>query len=317
MSRLLSSWYRSLTILLGGIFLPDIEEITTTLTTNTGTITSIIIILLVTFIVAQIASFWINKTVSTVKGRSQSGSTKLVMLKHIIVSAIYAVGFLIILYTIPALRTFSTTLLASAGLATVVVGLAAQDTFGNMVSGLAIVFFRPFDIGDTITVKEFYGEVIDINLRQTTLKTFDNKFIVIPNSSLNTLTITNWTANTDPTVIDTLVFGISYGSDIERARQIMIDEARKCPFVMKTEEVRAIHGDDEIPDVKARVIALSPYSVDIRLDFWLYKRPDFVAAETYLREAIKKRIDTEPTVHIPYPHTTVVFGNRLETVKKD
>lgn len=269
-------------------------------------------ILAVTFIVAQIAGMWVSKMARSVGDKSRSGSTKLVMLRHVTVGAIYAVGLLIAVYTIPSLRTFSATLLAGAGLAAMVLGLAAQSTFSNMVSGLALVFFRPFDIGDKITVGSDYGEVIDINLRQTTLETFDNKRIIIPNSSLNSLTITNWTANADKTVIGTITIGVSYNSDIDKAREIMIEEARKSSYVMKSEEVRELHGDDELPDVKARVIELAPYSVDIRLDFWVYTRSDLFSAQTEIREAIKKRIDDEPSVSIPFPHTTVLFGNPME-----
>ena len=282
------------------------EEFVNFITDNLQSIFSILIIFLLTVIAAQIAGIWMNRTVRRVKDKSQSGSTKLVMLKHMIVGVIYGIGFLIILYSVPSLRSFSTTLLASAGLATVVLGLAAQDTFGNIISGLAIVLFQPFNIGDMVTVEDTYGEVIDISLRHTTIETFDKRHIIIPNSSLNKLTVTNWTGRGEH-VIWTLVMQISYGSDVERAREIMMEEARKSPYVMKTEEVRTLFGEDNLPDIKVRMIGLGAYTVDLRLDFWVYTRRDAFSAECAIREAVKNRFEAEPNVNIPFPHTTVLF----------
>lgn len=289
--------------------LTDIESF---LTQNLGLILYILLIAFLTFASAQIVTRWFNKIISKERMINQSKSTKFEMIKHILVALIYLFGLVFTLYIFPPLKALSATIFASAGLISIIIGIAAQDTFGNLISGLTLAFFQPISLGDFITIGDTYGEVINMNLRHTTIKTADNRRVLIPNADLNKQTIINWTAE-DPSTRCSVLIQISYESDIDIARQIMIEEVRKNKSVMYPSDVFRLHKD-VTEDVRVRLASLSNSSVDLRLDFWVYNKDDAFTAECAVREAIKKRIDLEERVSIPYPHTTIIADD-IKTAK--
>lgn len=269
-----------------------------------------LIILISTVIAAKIINNRITKYSAKLQKRMHMGTTKFVMLKHLCIGFVYVIGLILIFYSIPSLRSLSSTLLASVGILGLVVGIAAQDSFGNLISGIALVFFQPFRVGDLITVGTNYGRVTDINLRQTTITTSDDRIIIIPNSTLNKETVVNWTYD-DTLVRWSFVIQISYDSDIDRARAIMIEEARKDSNVL-SKEVLARKKPDVSQDVRARVADLASFGVNIILDFWVNDRDNAYTAEYAIRENIKKRFDKEPSVNIPFPQYVLSTGTPLD-----
>ncbi|MBZ3934981.1 mechanosensitive ion channel family protein [Methanimicrococcus blatticola] len=259
-----------------------------------------LIILMVTIFVAKI----VDNRITKYSGKFQKGMrmdpTKFTMLKHISVGFVYIIGFILIFYTIPGLHALSSTLLASVGILGLVLGIAAQDTFGNIISGIALVFFQPFRVGDLITVGTNYGRVTDVNLRQTTILTADNRYILIPNSSLNKETVINWTYD-DTLVRWSCTIPISHNSNIDRAREIMLEEARKNQYVLSREILERKHVNFSA-DVRARVSDVTPLGVIMLLDFWVDDRDNAVPAEYAIREAIQKRFYDDPDVSTPLPH---------------
>lgn len=211
----------------------------------------VIIILLLTIVIAKIIENRMTAYASTLQKGMRMDATKLSMLRHITVGIIYILGFILILYTIPELRALSSTILVSVGVLSLVIGMAAQDTFGNIISGIALVFFHPFRVGDLITVGTNYGRVTDVNLRQTTILTPDNRYILIPNSTLNKDVVINWTYQ-DTLVRWSCTIPISHNSSIDRAREIMLEEARKNPYVLSKEVLERKHVNFSA-DVRARV----------------------------------------------------------------
>jgi potassium efflux system protein len=113
---------------------------------------------------------------------------------------------------------------------TVGLGFGLQEIFANFVSGLILLFERPFRVGDIITIGEFTGRVTKIRTRATTILDFDNKEVVIPNKSFITDRLTNWTL-TDSMTRVTIRVGVAYGSDVEQVHRLLLRAAQGCEFV--------------------------------------------------------------------------------------
>jgi small-conductance mechanosensitive channel len=138
---------------------------------------------------------------------------------------------MLILYAhlIPVLRSMGTALLAGASIASVVIGLAAQSTLGNLVAGLSITIYRPFRLGDTLQVAAPTGTEIGvvelISLGYTTLRTSDGRFIVVPNSLAASQVTINLSATYAPWPM-TVVIRVNRDADLEAARKLAADVAK-------------------------------------------------------------------------------------------
>ncbi len=202
---------------------------------------------------------------------------------------------------VPSLRTFMGTLVAGAGITAVIFGFAAKSTFANIISGVALAVYRPIRIGDTVTIENEYGTIEDITLRHTVLLTWEKKRIVIPNEKLDNMSITNYSL-TERLMLLKIEFGVSYDTDIDLARQLILEEASRCPHRM--------------PDALApappwvRVVAWEDFSITLRAYFYTKDMDDYWSARFWMLEQIKKRFDREG-VEIPFPYRTLVFKKDL------
>jgi len=183
--------------------------------------------------------------------------------------------------------------------ATLAIGFAMQDVLSNFVAGIFIYTDKPFKIGDWIEWDGNSGVVEDISLRVTRVKTFDNELLTVPNSQLTDGVIKN------PVAEDKLrlkfVFGIGYGDDIDKATEIIIEEAEKHANIM----------DDPAPSV--RLIELGDSSVGLQSRIWISQpsRADFIKTRAEYVKAVKQRFDEED-INIPYPNRTIGGGLKLE-----
>ena len=145
---------------------------------------------------------------------------------------VYVFAFVAYAHFVPALSGLGTASLTSISVITVIVGLAAQNTLGNLVAGISLLLYRPFKLGDRLQVVAptgiETGVVESLTLGYTLLKTDDNRRVVVPNSLMASQTAINLTAN-DPRVICSVLIGISYDSDINKARAILLSLAGKHP----------------------------------------------------------------------------------------
>jgi Small-conductance mechanosensitive channel len=260
-------------------------------------------VLLITAIIAKIVERRINKYSDKLQKKMRGGSTRLTMLKHVSVGLVYLVGLALIFYSVPELRSLSSTLLASVGVIGLILGIAAQDTFGNIISGIALVFFQPFRVGDLITVGGHYGRITDINLRQTTIMTSDNRVIFIPNSVLNKETVINWTYE-DTLVRWSFTIQITNNSDLNKVRRILIEEAQKSPYVLSQKDLALRKPDVAIP-VRARVSDSNGEFTAVLLEFWVNDRDNAYSAEYEIREGIKKRFEADESVSYSFNQLTV------------
>jgi small conductance mechanosensitive channel len=270
----------------------------------------ILMVAVLTIIAAKIVDKLMVVQVRIMNRKMNVDQTSYSLLRHSSVAIIYLTGLVIVISSIPFLEKVSLALLAGAGFAGIVVGLAAQNTLGNIISGISLAVFRPFRVGDRVNVMNEYGKIADITLRHTIVRTWDNRRLIIPNSVIGNEAIINWSIE-DPTVRWFVDVGISYDSDIDLARKIMIEEARKHINVMTYVEL--IKYDSGIPKeeiIQVLVTELGDYAVNLRMYFWCGDRKFCYLTGCELRESIKKRFDAEG-VEIPFPYRTIVYKNDM------
>jgi potassium-dependent mechanosensitive channel len=114
-------------------------------------------------------------------------------------------------------------------------GFGLQEIFANFVSGIILLFERPIRVGDTVTIANVTGSVSRIHMRATTLIDADQKELIVPNKTFITSQLVNWSLSDSITRV-VISVGIAYGSDIELARQVMLDAAHSAPLVLKEPE---------------------------------------------------------------------------------
>lgn len=220
---------------------------------------------------------------------------------HLKSLAVFFIALVVYASIIPGLRTILTTLAAGAGLTAVVLGFAAKSTLANLISGISLAVFRPIRIGDTVTIENEFGVIEDITIRHTVLLTWEHKRIVIPNEKLDNTTIVNYSLN-DPRMLLRLEMGISYDTDIDLARRLILEEVRRCPQCLVPAKA--------LSEPAVRVIDHGDFAIKLRVYMWTANIDEAWQGRFWLLEMIKKRFDREG-VEIPFPYRTVVYKKDL------
>jgi small conductance mechanosensitive channel len=180
----------------------------------------------------------------------------------------------------------ATSFVAILGALTLAIGLSLQGALGNIASGVMIMIFRPYKLGDYVEAAGVAGTVKDINLFQTVLATPDNVQIMVPNSQAIDGVIKNYSGYTTRRV--DVTFGIDYGDDIDKAIGIIKS---------------IVVADDRImrdPEPFAKVVNLGDSSVDIATRNWVSSK-DYWDVKFDLTKAVKEAFDQQG-ISIPYPH---------------
>ena len=180
-------------------------------------------------------------------------------------------------------------MMAAIGGAGFVIGFALQSTLSNFAAGVMILLYRPYEIGDVVTVAGTTGKVQAMSLVSTTIVTPDNQIIVVPNSNIWGDVITNVTGSETRRV--DLVFGIGYDDDMEKAQALLEEIASSHPKVLET------------PAPVVRVGTLNSSSVDYIVRPWC-KTGDYWDVYWDLTRQVKERFDAEG-ISIPYPQTDI------------
>lgn len=215
--------------------------------------------------------------------------TKINFFKNTIQIAIYTLALVIIFNTIPALRSIGVTLFASAGLLTLVIGFASQQAFSNIVSGVFIIFFKPFRIGDFIQIgKDVSGRVENITARHTVLIGNDNSRIIIPNATISTATIIN------ATIIDKFSksivhFNVPYDTNIDNAIAIMRQEAVKHPNFIDNRSHEEKLADEHPVDVVIEDI--NEQNIKLKMSVWTEDSSKAARMRYDLFKSIKEQFD--------------------------
>lgn len=183
--------------------------------------------------------------------------------------------------------------IAGAGVAGIAIGFAAKDTLSNLIAGVLLIIDRPFEVGDRIEVwtapsgSATWGDVIDIGLRATKIKTTDNIVIVIPNNEIMKRDIINYTIITSKIRVR-INIGIAYDADMEKAKELIIKVANTADWIAK----------DPVPKVVVRNFGNS--SVDLQLRVWIKDARKRMDTISYITDNIKTEFDKEG-IEIPYP----------------
>ncbi|MBN2447305.1 MAG: mechanosensitive ion channel [Phycisphaerae bacterium] len=196
---------------------------------------------------------------------------------------------LVIISAIGKLQVPTASFVAVIGAAGLAIGFALQGSLANFAAGVMLIIFRPFKVGDFVDAGGVSGVVSEIQVFATTIKTPDNKLIVVPNSSLTGGAITNYSAQ--PTRRVDLVFGIGYGDDIDKAKRTIADVFARDSRVLKD------------PEPTIAVSELGSSSVNIAARPWV-NTGDYWAVYFDTLEAVKKAFDAGG-ITIPFPQQDV------------
>lgn len=252
-----------------------------------GLYTTNIAIAIVIFFVGKWVVAKLTKVIVKIMGKQKNVDKTLSnFIEDIIYYLLMAV---VILTALDKLGIDTTSFLAILGAAGLAIGLALKDSLSNFASGVMIIMFRPYKIGDVVSAGGVTGKVIEIHLFNTEFTTPDNQKILVPNGAITAGSITNINAH-DTRRVD-LVVGIGYDDDIKKAKELLVEIVNDNEKVLKD------------PAATVAVSELADSSVNFVVRPWV-NTPDYWAVKFDLTETIKNRFDEEG-ISIPYPQTDV------------
>jgi MscS family membrane protein len=183
-------------------------------------------------------------------------------------------------------------LLATAGIAGLAIGLAIRDSLANVLGGLQLVLDKTFKVGDKVELESGeMGVIMDIGLRSTKLKTYDNEVIFIPNGSLANAKIKNFT-EPDISIRVNVNFGVEYGSDPERVRKVVLEAIKKINTVI------------EEPEPVVQFLNMSDFSLDFVARAWVKKYTQAYSTKLKMTDEIYEALNNAK-IGIPFPTRTV------------
>lgn len=271
------------------------------------------LILIGAIVLTRTIRWLIDKSFVTASEKLNLDKTRYRFFKNAVSLIIWLIAIGAILSLTPRLKALAYTLFAGAGILVAIIGFAAQAAFSNIISGIFIVIFKPFRVGDMIKVGTLeYGIVEDITLRHTVIINFENKRIIVPNSVISAETIVNDNIE-DSKVCRYIEIGISYDSDVDLALKIMEEEGAKHPDCIdaRTEE-QTTAGEHK---VNTRLLTFGDFSVNLRAYVWSNDPTKVYQMHSDINRAIKKRFDNEG-IEIPFPYRTIVYKNDLPSNAK-
>ncbi|MGB1697874.1 MAG: mechanosensitive ion channel family protein [Thermoplasmatota archaeon] len=208
------------------------------------------------------------------------------------VSLLMAVIIAIALLGIWDLDKAFTGLLAGAGFAGIVIGMAAGDTIGDVIAGFLIFYNNPFEIGDWVEINGIQGIVEDVALGATTIITFDNEKVTIPNRLVEGQEIKNF--STQRKLRRRIVVGVEYGSNLKEAREILWSIAMKHPNTLNDVEPMVVN------------LGFGASSVDLEVRYWVEPtRQGVMKTQTEIIDQIHEQFRAAG-INIAFPHMQIV-----------
>lgn len=252
---------------------------------------------------ACIVDKMIKKVVTTTITKKGDKAKNLLFIYKVVKVIVYTLAIFLSLLEFKPFNNFSKTMLGASTIIATITGFAAQESLSNLVSGFFLALYQPFVVGDLITIRNenITGTVLEIGLRHTTINTFENTRIIIPNSIMNKAIIENKEAE-EINYNNFLYLTISYDSDIDLAKKIIADNCQKHPLVLdcRTAEEKAQNE----PVVKIFVTNFLDSAVELRATVITSSVANGFKTLSDLRQSIKKDFDAQG-ITIPFPTTTV------------
>ena len=279
----------------------DIDKITSLINDKLYSWSEALIKLLPNIVLAAVVmviGFYIAKFIRKITSKLVHKISKNITLNNLFSSIVYFSFIGIVLFTVLTILNLDkavTSILAGAGILGLALAFAFQDIAANFMSGIFISFRKPLKVGDIVQIKEYMGKVIEINLRDTLVETFQGKTVIIPNKEVFQNPIENYTI-LQKRRFD-LSVGVSYGDDLEKVRQITIDAVSSIEELSKEDPVNVFF------------VAFGDSSVNLSVRMWINTPEQSVynkvGSEAIIR--IKKAYDAND-IMIPFPIRTLDFG---------
>lgn len=217
---------------------------------------------------------------------------------------VVAIGFFVALGVLNLGKAL-TSLLAGAGVVGLAIGLALQGTLANTFAGLILSFRKKIQIGDWVETTGFSGKVMDINLKDFTLKEADNNIVIIPNKTILESPLKNYSLTTKMRIF--LECGVAYDSDLEKVEQLTKDVIANTFDQVESAE-----------DVEFYYTEFGGSSINYLCRFWIDAESllEKLRAKTKAIIEIKKAYD-KADINIPFPIRTLQFDNKLDVNTPD
>ena len=263
-------------------------------TSPIGAVVYALVLGLVAWVIGRALRLAIQRILSYDK-RALMDRTTVQFLGQLAQIGVYLFAFISYAHLVPALARLGTAWLAGVSVISVIIGLAAQNTLGNLIAGVSLVLYRPFKIGDRLQVTAptglETGDVQSVNLGYTVLKTDDNRRIVVPNSLIASQMILNLTTG-DPRVLCSVPISLHYEADLDKARGILMALARQNP------KTQSICG--------CPVTQLGPAGVVLTFSAWCANADDAFDLKCALLEEARKQF-LQAGIVSPYPQQIITL----------
>lgn len=255
-----------------------------------------ILVIIFAVVIAKAATLYLRKTLTD--------KLKVSQLDLLIKAVNYSLLIIAVLVIFSSFEIELGGLLVAGGFASIVIGIASQSVLGNLISGVFLLIERPIAIGDSINIGTVGGNVTDINIFSTIVKTYDGIYVRIPNETVFTSEITNYVAHEARRF--EYVIGIPYDDDADKAIRIIREVVWRHPFALK-EPSPSIYVDE-----------LADSSVNIKVRIWA-PATEWWDVRTDLLWKIKTEL-SKNGIEMPFPQQVVWFQNELQgrlTVRSD
>jgi MscS family membrane protein len=247
----------------------------------------IIVVLLVIRIITNFSKHWLKEWAS--KTDSTADDRLIPLVAKILKAVAIILGFFFIFDT---WNINISPLLATAGIAGIAIGFAVRDSLANILGGIQLVLDKTFKVGDKIELDSGeMGEILDIGIRSTKLRTYDNEVIYIPNGSLANTKVKNFTVP-DLSVRVNVNFGVEYGSDPEQVRNVVMEAVKKIDTVI------------EDPEPVVQFLNMSDFSLDFVARVWVQSYTDAYSTKLKVTNEIYKALN-KANIGIPFPTRTI------------
>lgn len=199
-------------------------------------------------------------------------------------------------------------IIAGAGIAGVAIGFASKDTLSNLIAGILLIIDRPFELGDRIELWQApkgsatWGDVIDIGLRATKIRTTDNIVVIIPNNEIMIRDIINYTTINSKIRVR-INIGVAYDSDMEKAKEAILKVARQVEWI-----------SDE-PEPKVVVRNFGAFAVELQLRIWIQDARKRMDTISFITDKVKSIFEIEG-IEIPYPKRDLYIKKESDAAGK-
>jgi len=253
----------------------------------------------ITLLIGLIGTLVIRKVAREALKKDKVDTTAVLFMRPLTQLFLWTILLVLYAHLIPFLRSLGTAILAGVSVVSIVFGLAAQNTLGILIAGIALLVYRPFRVGDRIQVMAPAGVetgiVETISLGYTVIQTNDNRRVILPNNLASSQTTVNLTS-VDAKIMAAVPISIAYTADIDQARGILLNIAKAHPEVIET--------------IGCPVVQLGESSITLSVRAWC---SDPIVARNFewdVYEKAKEQFE-KAGIEIPYPYQNVIINQRI------